>query len=68
MVIYAAMTSFSVDQILALMEVLVLKVMELLYRVIVQRDLKVTSVKSIVHSVNLTLVSMEAPVLRVLAL
>ena len=67
MVIDATMTSFSVDQILASMEVLVLKAMELLYPVTAQRDLKVTNVKSIALSVSLTLVSMGAPVLRVLA-
>ena len=61
------MISPSVDRILASMEVLVLKTMELPYPVTAQGDLKVISVKSIALSVNLTLVSMEAPVLRVLA-
>ena len=60
------MISPSVDQILASMEVLALKTMELPYPVTARGDLKVINVKLIALSVNLTLVSMEAPVSRVL--
>ena len=68
MVIDARMIDLFVNWTPVSMEALVLKVTELLYRVIARRDLKVTSVKLIALSAKMTLVSMKAPVLRVLAL